>query len=100
MVSSGVLAACKAGVCVSPMCRGIARTHPKVGCAQPLVCRGSGAARAPCTQAGSPLLFAVVKVAHFTAYEKLFSLWHVAHIPFVYLLVLSSIVHVVAVHAY
>lgn len=45
-------------------------------------------------------LFAVVKVAHFTAYEKLFSLWHVAHIPFVYLLVLSAIVHVIAVHAY
>jgi hypothetical protein len=45
-------------------------------------------------------LFAVVKVAHFTAYEKLFSLWHVAHIPFVYLLVFSSIVHVLAVHAY
>ena len=45
-------------------------------------------------------LFAVVKVTHFTAYEKLFSLWHVAHIPFVYLLVLSAIVHVVAVHAY
>lgn len=45
-------------------------------------------------------LFAVVKVAHYTAYEKLFSLWHVAHIPFVYLLVISAIVHVVAVHAY
>jgi hypothetical protein len=45
-------------------------------------------------------LTAVVKVAHFTAYEKLFSLWHVAHIPFVYLLVISAIVHVVAVHAY
>ncbi|QCB45708.1 SLC45 family MFS transporter [Hydrogenophaga sp. PAMC20947] len=45
-------------------------------------------------------LNAVVRVAQFTAYERLFSLWHVAHIPFVYLLVLSSIVHVVAVHAY
>jgi hypothetical protein len=45
-------------------------------------------------------LTAVVKVAHFTAYEKLFSLWHVAHIPFVYLLVISAIVHVIAVHAY
>jgi hypothetical protein len=45
-------------------------------------------------------LKAVVKVAHFTAYERLFSLWHVAHIPFVYLLVISAIVHVVAVHAY
>jgi hypothetical protein len=45
-------------------------------------------------------LNAVVRVAQFTAYERLFSLWHVAHIPFVYLLVLSAIVHVVAVHAY
>jgi hypothetical protein len=45
-------------------------------------------------------LTAVVKVAHFTAYEKLFSLWHVAHIPFVYLLVISAVVHVLAVHAY
>jgi len=45
-------------------------------------------------------LTAVVKVAHYTAYEKLFSLWHVAHIPFVYLLVISAVVHVIAVHAY
>lgn len=45
-------------------------------------------------------LNAAVRVAQFTAYERLFSLWHVAHIPFVYLLVISSIVHVVAVHAY
>lgn len=45
-------------------------------------------------------LRSVLKVAHFTAYERLFSLWHVAHIPFVYLLVISAIVHVVAVHAY
>lgn len=42
----------------------------------------------------------VVKVAQFSAYERLFALWHVAHIPFVYLLVLSAIVHVVAVHMY
>jgi hypothetical protein len=45
-------------------------------------------------------LNAVVRVAQFTAYERLFSLWHVAHIPFVYLLVVSAVVHVVAVHAY
>lgn len=43
---------------------------------------------------------AVVRVAQFTAYERLFSLWHVAHIPFVYMLIASAIVHVVAVHAY
>ena len=45
-------------------------------------------------------LGAVVGVAQFTAYERLFALWHVAHIPFVYLLAISSLVHVVAVHAY
>ncbi|MEJ8838609.1 hypothetical protein [Ramlibacter sp. AN1133] len=45
-------------------------------------------------------LAAVVSVAGFTACERLFSLWHVAHIPFVYMLVLSAAVHVVAVHAY
>lgn len=45
-------------------------------------------------------LNSVVRVAQYTAYERLFSLWHVAHIPFVYLLVASAIVHVIAVHAY
>lgn len=45
-------------------------------------------------------LNAVTRVAQYTAYERLFSLWHIAHIPFVYLLVISAIVHVVAVHAY
>jgi hypothetical protein len=45
-------------------------------------------------------LIAVVRVAQFTAYSRLFSLWHVAHIPFVYLLVVSAIVHILAVHAY
>lgn len=42
----------------------------------------------------------VVRVAQFSAYERLFALWHVAHVPFVYLLVISAAVHVFAVHAY
>jgi hypothetical protein len=45
-------------------------------------------------------LEAVVRVAQFTAYERMFALWHLAHLPFVYLLVISAVVHVVAVHAY
>ncbi|EWS56057.1 MULTISPECIES: hypothetical protein [unclassified Methylibium] len=45
-------------------------------------------------------LAAVVRVAQFSAYERVFALWHVAHVPFVYLLVVSATVHVVAVHAY
>jgi hypothetical protein len=45
-------------------------------------------------------LSAVVNVAQFAAYDRLFSLWHVLHIPFVYVLVVSAIAHVVAVHVY
>jgi hypothetical protein len=45
-------------------------------------------------------LDAVVRVAQYTAYERVFALWHVAHLPFVYLLIISAVVHVVAVHAY
>ena len=45
-------------------------------------------------------LHAVVRVAQYRAYERVFALWHVAHLPFVYLLVISAVVHVVAVHAY
>jgi hypothetical protein len=40
------------------------------------------------------------RVAQYRGYERLFALWHVAHIPFVYMLVLSAVVHVVAVHMY
>jgi len=45
-------------------------------------------------------LHAVVRVAQYSAYERLFALWHLAHLPFVYLLVISAVVHVIAVHAY
>ncbi len=43
---------------------------------------------------------AVLRVAQFAAFVRLFSLWHVLHVPFVYLMVVCAIVHVVAVHAY
>jgi hypothetical protein len=36
----------------------------------------------------------------FSTYEKLFSLWHIFHVPLVYMLVFSAIWHVVAVHMY
>ncbi len=45
-------------------------------------------------------LAAVMRVAQYSAYERVFALWHVAHVPFVYLLVVSAGVHVIAVHAY
>jgi hypothetical protein len=42
----------------------------------------------------------VQDVAQFSTYEKLFSLWHIFHVPLVYMLVFSSIWHVIAVHKY
>lgn len=45
-------------------------------------------------------LTSVVKVAQFTAWERMFALWHVLHTPFVYILAISAVVHVIAVHMY
>lgn len=40
------------------------------------------------------------KVAGFSFYERLFSLWHLFHLPLFVMLVISGFVHVFAVHAY
>jgi hypothetical protein len=42
----------------------------------------------------------VKRAAQFDAYTRLFSLWHLVHVPFLYLLVASAIYHVIAVHMY
>jgi len=45
-------------------------------------------------------LAAVQQVAELGFYERLFSLWHLLHLPLFYMLVLTAILHVVAVHMY
>ena len=45
-------------------------------------------------------LRSVLRVAQFSAYERVFALWHVLHVPFVYLLLITAGFHVFAVHAY
>lgn len=42
----------------------------------------------------------VIAVSQLARWERLFSLWHVVHVPFLYLLAFSGIVHVIAVHMY
>ena len=42
----------------------------------------------------------VRRVAELQSYERLFSLWHVFHMPLFILLLLSAIAHVLAVHMY
>jgi hypothetical protein len=40
------------------------------------------------------------RVAQFTFYERLFAVWHVLHLPIFFVMVLSALVHVLAVHMY
>lgn len=42
----------------------------------------------------------VRQVAEFTAWQRLFALWHKIHLPFFVVLVVSVIVHIYAVHSY
>ena len=42
----------------------------------------------------------VQRTAQFTTYERLFSIWHAVHIPFLAMLILTAVIHVVAVHFY
>jgi len=40
------------------------------------------------------------RVAQFSFYERLLALWHVFHLPIFYMMVLSALLHVLAVHMY
>ena len=48
----------------------------------------------------STYVLRVRKVAEFRIYRRIFSLWHVLHIPLFIMLVVSGIAHVIAVHIY
>jgi hypothetical protein len=45
-------------------------------------------------------LRSVRKVANFDFYERLFSLWHILHMPLFIMMVGASILHIIAVHMY
>ena len=49
---------------------------------------------------GAHRLAAARRVAEFEACERLFSLWHVMHIPLFILMLIAAVVHVIAVHIY
>lgn len=56
--------------------------------------------RAAKRQLLSQYLVANQRYAQFALFRRLFSLWHIAHVPFVVTLVLATIAHIVAVHLY
>ncbi len=41
-----------------------------------------------------------IKVCEFSVYERLFALWHTLHLPLFIMMIITGIVHVVAVHMY
>jgi hypothetical protein len=45
-------------------------------------------------------MFTLRKVALFSVYERFFSFWRHAHVPLLYLLFFSGVIHVIAVHMY
>lgn len=40
------------------------------------------------------------RIAQFTLFERLFSLWHILHMPFFFMMIISALFHVLAVHMY
>jgi hypothetical protein len=40
------------------------------------------------------------QIAAFQVYERLFSLWHVLHLPLFFMMIIAAIIHVFAVHMY
>ena len=55
-------------------------------------------------KAGKKHIYAYVmsvrKVAEYQIYRRIFSLWHVLHIPLFFMLVTTGIIHIVSVHLY
>jgi hypothetical protein len=45
-------------------------------------------------------LASIRKVAEFRFYERFFAIWHVVHYPLFLMLVVSGVIHVIAVHMY
>jgi len=43
---------------------------------------------------------ALRKLAAHRAYERLFSLWHVLHLPLFYMMIITAVIHIYAVHVY
>lgn len=45
-------------------------------------------------------IYSIIRLTQLSSWTKLTSLWNFVHVPFVYLLFISGIIHVIAVHLY
>ena len=45
-------------------------------------------------------VLALRKITAFKLYERLFSLWHLFHLPLFFMMLITAVVHIFAVHMY
>jgi hypothetical protein len=67
---------------------------------RPIVAQHSASLRLAAMRYSERRLQAARRVAQFQLFERLFSLWHVLHLPLFLLMVATAIIHVIAVHLY
>jgi hypothetical protein len=72
----------------------------ELGNQQPLVATHAPKLRAAALKYSERRLQAARQVAQFHLFERLFSLWHVLHFPLFLMMILTAILHVIAVHMY
>jgi len=85
------------------LCAGLRAARARRGCRESLLRPAFGAVALDGDDALEALdhyLDAVVRVARFTVFERLFALWHPLHVPLCALLFGAATLHVIAVHWY
>lgn len=66
----------------------------------PAVARDSDRLRKACSSYIRNFVRLTTRIAQFTLFERLSSLWHVLHMPLFFMMVISALLHVLAVHMY
>lgn len=78
-----------------------ARTELQARAAEfPAVARDVGKLKKACSTYIRNFVRLTTRIAQFTLYERLSSLWHVLHMPLFFMMVISALLHVLAVHMY
>lgn len=61
---------------------------------------GSSPNKTQAINTATEYLLKLRQIAAFRVYERLFSLWHVLHLPLFFMMIIAAIIHVFAVHMY
>jgi hypothetical protein len=80
--------------------RMIRRRFRELARKSPIIAKQKKRLRSAVTRFALEHLRRVRKVAELNSYERMFGLWHLFHLPFFYMMVVTALVHVVAVHMY